>query len=313
MYEAINILIFIVSLAFLIKGADIITRYASRLAKLWGVSELIIGITIVAISTSLPELAVSLISVIGAIGGIAVGTIIGSNIANIGLIVGISALASPLLMTRKFIKEGIVMLFFSIVTAALLLDGMFWYEGIILIIMLFGYLYYLIKSAKAGAPHKRISKAAEEKNHRLAIKYLLFCILGAVFIAIGAEVLVYSTINIATWLGISEVVIALIAIAIGTSLPEFATSVVAAIKRMRGISVGNIIGSNIFNVSILGLVSLFGPIPTEAIINNINIPIMLALSFLLVLFMRRGMKIDRTEAIVLFGIYLVFLVLQFAY
>ncbi len=313
MYEAMNILIFIVSLGILIKGADIITNYASRLAKLWGISELVIGITIVAISTSLPELAVSLISVLGSLGGIAVGTIIGSNIANIGLIVGISALASPLLVTRKFIREGIVMLFFSIVTAALLLDGMFWYEGIILIIMLFGYLYYLVKSATSGASHKRTSRAAEEKKHRAVIKCLLFCALGAAFIAIGAEVLVYSTINIATWLGISEVVIALVAIAIGTSLPEFATSVVAALKKMRGISVGNIIGSNIFNVSILGLVALFGPIPTEAIINNINIPIMLVLSFLLILFMRKGMKIDRTEAIVLFGIYVVFLILQFAY
>jgi cation:H+ antiporter len=313
MYNAINILIFIVSLAILIKGADTITRYASRLAKLWGVSELVIGITIVAISTSLPELAVSLISVLGATGGIAVGTIIGSNIANIGLIVGISALASPLLIKRRFIKEGVVMIFFSIVTVALLLDGMFWYEGIVLIIMLLGYLYYLVKSVRPESGHERESKSEREKNHRLAIKCLLFCAVGAVFIAIGAEVLVYSTVNMAQWLGISETVIALIAIAIGTSLPEFATSVVAALKRMRGISVGNIIGSNIFNVSILGLVSLFGPVPTEAIINNINIPIMLALSFLLVLFMRKGMKIDRTEAVVLFGIYLLFLVLQFIY
>ena len=146
MFEAINILIFVVSLAFLIKGADIITDYASKLAKMWGVSELVIGLTVVAIATSLPELAVSLISVLGTTGGIAVGTIIGSNIANIGLIIGISALATPLLVNRKFIKEGIVMLFFSIVTASLLIDGMFWYEGCILIIMLFGYMYYLIKS-----------------------------------------------------------------------------------------------------------------------------------------------------------------------
>jgi cation:H+ antiporter len=313
MFEAINILIFVVSLGILIKGADIITNYASRLAKLWGISELVIGITIVAISTSLPELAVSLISVVGSMGGIAVGTIIGSNIANIGLIVGISALASPLLVTRKFIKEGIVMLFFSIVTVALLLDGMFWYEGTILILMLFGYLYYLVKSARVETRHRRERKSKREKDRRMAIKCLLFCAVGAAFIAIGAEVLVYSTTNIAAWLGISEVVIALIAIAIGTSLPEFATSVVAAIKRMRGISVGNIIGSNIFNVSILGLVALFGPVPTEAIINNINIPIMLALSFLLILFMRKGMRIDRTEAVVLFGIYLVFLVLQFTF
>ncbi len=312
MYNAINILIFVVSLGILIKGADMITNYASRLAKIWGVSELVIGITIVAISTSLPELAVSLISVIGSIGGIAVGTIIGSNIANIGLIVGISALASPLLVTRKFIREGIVMLFFCIVTAALLLDGMFWYEGTILILMLFGYLYYLVKSLDP-MHRRRMTKAQEEKRHRDVIKCLLFCAAGAVFIAIGAEVLVYSTTNIATWLGISEVVIALIAIAIGTSLPEFATSVVAALKKMRGISVGNIIGSNIFNVSILGLVSLFGPVPTSAPMNAINIPIMLSLGLLLILFMRKGMKIDRTEAVVLFGIYLVFLVLQFSY
>jgi len=310
MYEAINILIFVVSLAFLIKGADVITNYASKLAKIWGVSELVIGITIVAIATSLPELAVSLISVLGSTGGIAVGTIIGSNIANIGLIIGVSALATPLLISRKFIKEGMVMLFFSIVTVALLLDGMFWYEGSILIIMLFGYMYYLIKSTKAERHKKRFKLKNERKT---VMKYIVFCLIGATFIAIGAEVLVYSTINIATWLGISEVVIALVAIAIGTSLPEFATSVVAALKKMRGISVGNIVGSNIFNVAILGMVSLFGPIPAETIINNINLPIMLALSFLLLIFMRKDMKIDRTEAVVLFGIYLVFLYLQFTF
>jgi len=310
MFEAINILIFVVSLAFLIKGADIITNYASRLAKIWGISQLVIGITIVAFATSLPELAVSLISVLGATGGIAVGTIIGSNIANIGLVIGVSALATPLLISRKFIKEGIVMLFFSIVTAALLLDGMFWYEGSVLIIMLFGYMYYLIKSTRTER-HKKTFKLKSERKD--VMKYIIFCLVGALFIAIGAEVLVYSTINIATWLGISEVVIALVAIAIGTSLPEFATSVVAALKKMRGISVGNIIGSNIFNVSILGMVSLFGPIPAETIISNINIPIMLVLAFLLLIFMRKDMKIDRTEAIVLFGIYIVFLYLQFTF
>lgn len=305
MYEAINILIFVVSLAFLIKGADVVTEYASRLAKHWGISELIIGITIVAVSTSLPELAVSLISVMTGTGNIATGTIIGSNITNIALILGVSAIACPLLVKRRYIKEGVVTLFFSIVAAALLLDGMFWYEGTILIMMLFGYMYYLIKSVGGEmSSHKK-------KGDGNAAKYLFYCSLGAISIVIGADVLIFSTINIAHWLGISEVVIALIAVALGTSLPEFAASLVAAMKKMRGISVGNIIGSNIFNVSILGLVSLFGPIPPNAMINAIDIPMMLLLSLLLILFMKRDMRIDRGEAAVFLAIYALFIYIHF--
>jgi cation:H+ antiporter len=304
------VLLFVFGLFLMIKGSDWVTNFASRLAKLWNISELIIGITIVAMSTSLPELSVSLVSAITKTSKIAIGTIIGSNIANIGLIIGLSSIFAPLTTKYEFVKQEYVMLLFTIAVSIFLLGGMVWYEGLILLLGFILYMYYLIKKAKGTS---RLSLLKRWKKRENPLKYMILCIAGGIVVVVGAELIVYSTINIANSLSISELLIALIAIAIGTSLPELAVSITAAMKKMRGISVGNVTGSNIFNISILAMTSLLTKIPVTSLVITIDIPIMLILSLLLLIFVRTKWKISRREGFILLLIYFIFVVIQFTH
>jgi cation:H+ antiporter len=310
------LVLFVAGLILLIKGADWVSEYGSMLARALGVSELVIGITLVAIATSLPELAVSLVSAITQTAQIATGTIVGSNISNIGLIIGISALVAPLSTKRDFIREEYIMILFSVVAAIFLLDGMAWYEGIVIIAGLVIYMYRLTKRERG---HGMIKSAVGFVSARLGMKkripisHLLYCIFGGIIVIAGAELLIYSTISISEAIGVSELIISLIAIAVGTSLPELAVSLTAAIKGMRGISVGNIIGSNIFNLSILGMTSLFSVVPVTPLIVLADLPIMVMLAALLLAFTRTGWKISRTEGAALLIIYSVFVYLQFVF
>jgi cation:H+ antiporter len=299
------VLMFAAGLALMIKGADWITEYGSRLARKLGVSELVIGVTLVAMATSLPELAVSVISAISNAGQIATGTIVGSNIANIALILGLSALACPLVTDRAFLRQGLLTLCFSALVSLLLLGGMVWHEGMFIIICFFAYLAYAVKTRKEGSAGTRKNAG----NDRW--KYILFCIAGGLVVVGGGELLVASTVNIAQWLGVPEIIIAMIVIAVGTSLPELATSVAAAIKRMRGISLGNIIGSNVFNTAILGISSLFSAVPVTSHVVFLDLPLMLFVTALLMLFMKTGWKLSRTEGLALLAVYGVFIALQF--
>jgi len=306
--EFLYIFLFIAGLVLLLKGADVITDYASRIARALGISEMVIGITLVAVATSLPELAVCVTSAFSGIAIIASGTIIGSNIANIGLVLGISALAAPFVLKAEFLRQGYIMLVFSFLFAFLLLGGMFWFEGMILIVLIIIYMVWLVKFKKREAGLK--PKKSKEAIHK--VKYIIFCIVGGAAVVLGGNFIVTSTVQIARWVGISEMVISLIIIAVGTSLPELATSVVAARKKMRGISLGNIIGSNIFNIMILGISSLIVASPTTTSLMLVNIPIMLILSILLVFFIKnKDMRISKKEGIAFLLIYVIFIALQF--
>lgn len=306
--EWISIVFFIAGLFFIIKGADWITEYGSRIAKKLGISELLIGLTLVAMATSLPELAVSLMSVFSGSGGIATGTIIGSNISNIALILGISALAYPLVSDRKFMNQAFATLGFSVLAAVFLLDGMTWVEGLTIIVFFIGYLIYSIKhSGEVGEKFSRSKRLGKESIP----KYMVYIIVSGLFVVLGANLMITSTVTIAGWLGISEVVISIIIIAIGTSLPEMATSVTAARKRMHGLSLGNIIGSNVFNIAILGISSLVATIPVTAHLITIDLPIMIATVALLMLLMWKGRNLSRKEGAILILVYILFLVSQF--
>ncbi len=313
MMEAAYLVLFALGFVLLVKGADMVTDHSASIARRFGISQLVIGITLVAFSTSLPELAVSLTSVLFKVSDIAVGTIVGSNIANIGLIIGLSALAAPLFVRKDFLREGCITMTFSLALTLLLLSGMVWYTGLFLILGLFAYMWYLLrkKPVKRGFRHKHedfLDRITQRKN----IIHLTFTLIGAGMVILGAYVLVRSTINIAQWLGVPEFVISLIAVAVGTSLPELVTSFVAALKKMRGISVGNIIGSNIFNISILGMASLFAPISAVSGIVLTDLAIMLFVTALLLVFMRTGWKISRKEGTILLLVYAFFLYIQFA-
>ncbi len=304
-------LLFVFGIILLTKGADWVTEYASKLAREMGISEFVIGITLVAVATSLPELSVSIISAFTGVVNIATGTIIGSNVSNICLIIGVSALIAPLATYHEYMKEGFVMLLFSILSAFLILDGLIWYEGMALIGVLILYIILLSKKQEKPSIAERISRHMKRKARNRKIKYSVFSIAGGLLVVFGAKLLIDSTIFIAGSLGISEFIIAIIVIAIGTSLPEFATSITAVRKGLRGIAIGNIIGSNIFNLSILGLSSLVSVIPVTAHIITIDLPIMLVVSALLLLFIRTKWNISRIEGAFLLGFYAVFVALQF--
>ena len=301
--------LFIAGLVCLVKGSDFVTTHASAIAKASGISPLVVGMTIVAVSTSLPELAVSLISVFFRTSDIATGTIIGSNIANICLIVGLSALLYPVKTKSSFIKEGFFTLLFTLLIVVFLLDGMIYTEGIVILAGFFVYMYYLISEKRKGEIKKRT--ASGKRRTKKIIKHIFFSVAGGFVVVVGAEVVIHSTINIADVMGVSEMLIALIAIAVGTSLPELAVSFTAAWKKMGGISLGNILGSNIFNIAILAMVSLFSSVPVKPFTIFVNLPIMLISTALLMLFIRTGWEISRTEGGILIMIYLLFLISQF--
>lgn len=299
-----NIALFILGIVFLLKGADTVTEYASRIAKRLGVSELVIGITFVAMATSLPELAVSLISVFNS-AEIATGTIIGSNISNILLILGVSALLIPMTAGREFLKQEYFVLLFSIVLAVLLVGGMQWYKGLILIVMFAAYMYHILKKRGSSGLKRRLPGKTES-----ILRNFIISITGALFVVLGAKLLVDSTIGIARGIGISEMVIAITVIAIGTSLPELATSVTAAYKRMRGIAIGNIIGSNIFNITILGITSLIGTVPVTDHVILIDLPIMLLATLLLLAAIKFRGRLSRPMGGVFVALFITFIALQ---
>jgi cation:H+ antiporter len=311
--DIFSFFVFIAGLVFLIKGADIVTNHSSLIARKYRVSGLVIGITLVAFSTSLPELAVSLVSAILGTVSIATGTIIGSNIANIGLIMGISTLVISLKEEKRYFYEAPFLVLSTILVSILLIIGLVWWGGLIIIITTILYMRRVIKKRKMGFGHKGKRLTEKERDGIRTPKQLGFTFLGAAIIIIGANMLVFSTINIATSLGVSELVVSMIMVAIGTSLPELATSFVAAVKRMGGISIGNIIGSNIFNITILGATSLIAPIPVNWHIVFVDIPIMILITLVFLVFIRTRWRISKPEGIVLLSLYGFFLISQFIF
>jgi len=304
----IDVLVFIAGLVLIIKGADWVTDYASRLAKKLGVSELVIGLTVVATATSLPELGVSLVSAFSGVSQIATGTIIGSNITNIALILGVSALAYPLATGRSFLRQGLATMGFSLLVAFLLMGGMAWQEGMVILVLFVAYLAYVIRNRKEEKSEISLPKVMAKGNKWL---YLAASLLGGIVVVVGAQLMVSSTVNLAQLLGVPEMLIAIIIIAMGTSLPELVTSVTAAVKRMRGISLGNIIGTNIFNIAVLAIASLVSAVPVTSHVLLIDVPVMLLVTALLLVFMKSRWELSRKEGVTLLAVYALFIGLQF--
>jgi len=314
----IIVLKFIFGLIFLVFGAELLVRGASRLATFLGISPLIIGLTVVAFGTSTPELAVSLISSLRGAPDIALGNVVGSNIFNILFILGISATIRPLFISVQLIRLDVPLMI--LVSVLLFLFGMngviSQLEGGILFLGLIGYLIFLFFESKkeklltqdlfTGKPHDR-----ERGLISQWLKNLGFVFIGFILLILGSQFLISSAVVIAQKLGISELVIGLTIIAAGTSLPEVATSVMASIKGEQDIAVGNIVGSNIFNIlAVLGLSGLVssGGIQVSSAALRFDIPVMLAISVAcLPIFFTDG-KISRWEGLLFFGYYLAYLV-----
>jgi cation:H+ antiporter len=308
MQIAIDILLFAAGLVLLLKGAAIFTKNASKIAKSLGVSDIVIGLTLVAFTTSLPELSVSVMSVLRGSSGIAMGNVIGSNIANIGLVLGAAALLTPGLRARKpELRQGYIMLAVTLVAVLFIVDGLSLVKGAILVSMLIIYLYYLLKD-------KSLHESIVEKImvRESFPKSLAFCALGGAGVLIGAEFLITASLSVARAFSISDTVIGLTMIAVGTSLPELATSITAARKKLHGIALGNIIGSNIFNLlMVLGASAMVGTIVVESTLLIYSLPMMLLLAVLLVLFMKTENSLGRLDGLALLIIYGFFIYLRF--
>ncbi len=308
-------LLFAAGLILLIKGADIVVKYASRTARLLGVSNFMIGLTLVAFSTTLPELSVSLMSAFSGVVDIAVGTTLGSIIANSALILALAAVFVPLTTNRDILTLNYILLISLLILSLLLIDGLVWYEGLVLIILFSIYMGSMIKNGKERGEKEKIK--TQYSKGRIT-KYAVFTIFGGGLVVVGARFLIDSTVNISTFLGVPEILIAIIAIAIGTSLPELAVAMTAAFKKIVGISIGDILGANMFNIMVLGATSLVSTIPVTAKILTIVIPIMLLVNVLLLLFMSTKIRfvskkwqLSRAEGLILLAIYAIFVALQF--
>jgi cation:H+ antiporter len=283
-----TVLLFVFGLVFLIIGAEILVRGASRIAQKMGIPPLIVGLTVVAFGTSAPELAVSIKSALSAQTDIAVGNIIGSNIFNILFILGLSALIIPLRVSQQLIRLDVpLMIGLSAIVLLFSLDhNISRANGLILVIGLVVYLVYLFYQGQKENADTATEKASEISKDDGQIQSSWTVNIGLVLgglllLVIGSRWLVDSAVIFAQFLGVNELIIGLTIVSAGTSLPEVVTSIIAAVRGERDIAVGNIVGSNIFNImAVLGLTSIIAPAGIE--VSNaaigFDLPVMIAVA-----------------------------------
>ncbi|OQK16084.1 sodium:calcium antiporter [Methyloprofundus sedimenti] len=322
--DNLTLVLFVLGLVFLVGGAEALVRGSSRLAATFGVSPLVVGLTVVAFGTSAPELAVSVRSaLIGQAGAnIAIGNVVGSNIANVLLILGIAALVAPLVVSQRLIRrDAPFMIGVSILLYIFALDGSInRVEGLTLFIMVLTYTGHVIRSSRRENAVIQAEYAAEFRQTKNTLfKDIILIVLGLVLLVLGSQWLVDSAVSIAHALAVSDLVIGLTVVAVGTSLPELATSIVASFRGETDIAVGNVVGSNLFNIlCVIGLSALVAPdgvlVATEAL--AFDIPAMIAVAMLCLPVFFTGYLISRWEGLVFLGYYLVYmlwLVLNSAY
>lgn len=305
----ITVLLLILSLVALYFGADWLVRGSSSLALRAHISPLVVGLTVVAFGTSSPELVVSLNATLSGQGDIAAGNVIGSNIFNIAFILGLSAIVYPLQAKVQLFKVDIpVMLVASVLFTVLFWDGVFG--------RIEGGLFFAGILAYTGLSlyHSRKKNEASDTNDGSGMKVLKhwtfdigLIVVGLAILVFASDLLVKQAVFIAQAVGISEAVTGLTIVAAGTSMPELATSIVAATKKQSDIAIGNIVGSNIFNIlAIMGLSALVHPI-TALQVNHVDLLIMLAVSILLLPLVRTGFRIVRREGVLLVLIYVAYM------
>lgn len=310
--------LFPVGLALLIFGAELLVRGASRMAAWAGISPLVIGLTVVAFGTSAPELAINVQSSLAGQPDIAIGNVVGSNIANVLLILGLSAAIAPLMVQQQVVRQDVpLMIGVSVVTYLFALDGLIsTFEGFILFGALLFYVWFLIRQSRTESPdvakeYEQEFASHEQKNLRGWLLNLALVVIGLGLLVVGARWMVDSAVEVARWLAVDELVIGLTVVAVGTSLPELATSVVAAIKGERDIAVGNVVGSNIFNLmSVLGLSAIIVPIgiPVSQAALSFDIPVMIVVALASFPIFLTGGKIYRWEGFLFVGYYVAYTV-----
>jgi cation:H+ antiporter len=299
----ISLLYLIIGVAFLFFGADWLVKSAIFFANRLKISSLVIGLTVVAFGTSLPELIISLKAVLTDASHIAIGNIVGSNIANVGLVLGIASLIFPITIHFSRIKRDLyIYLFVCIIFIIFLFDGVISRtEGIILFTGLILYTWSCIKYKREQDVGSVISVGGTGR----ALMLFIFGLLG---LYIGADVFIKGAVELAKIIGVSEVVIGMSVVALGTSLPELSTSVVASFHKEHGISVGNIIGSNLFNIlSVIGIVGIVKPIVSPSEIMTFEIPIMVVFGIVLIPLALVKQPFSRIYSFLLVAAYFIFI------
>lgn len=299
------VLFLIIGIIFLLIGGDMLVNSSTALAKKLNVSPFLIGITVVSFGTSAPELLVSLNAAVMGSAGIAIGNVIGSNIANIALVLGLTILIRPINVdSKKYLFAWLVMFVSSIMFFAFSLDGVIdFIDGLFFISGLMFFITLSIRYRNSSIEEDEIEEITDTKM------IPVYFILGAAGLYFGSEFLVTNSVIVAKYFGISEFVIGITIVALGTSLPELVTSVIAILKGHSSISIGNLIGSNIFNVfAVLGITSLVQPLNSDRSILTSDLPVMLGITLLLGFFLFITHRLRRTEGLLLISIYLIYVV-----
>lgn len=309
-----TIVLLVIGLVCLVGGAELLVRGAAAIASRLGISPIVIGLTVVAFGTSAPELAVSVNASLGGKSDVAFGNVVGSNIVNILLILGLSATVGALAVTQRIVRLDVpILIGVSFVALLMGIDKKFSrIDGIILVAAAIVYTVWLIRTSRADgkeidAEYTEAIDILEEGVVKLPLlTQVLFVLGGLVVLVLGSQLLVNSATKIAESFGVSELVIGLTIVAIGTSLPELATSVMASIRGERDIAVGNVIGSNLFNIMLVlgvsSVVSSNGVAVQESAI-RLDIPVMIGATIALLPICWNGFQIKRWEGFVLAGFY----------
>lgn len=306
-----NVLFIVGGLLLLIAGGNWLLKAAVDLSLKLNIPKIVIGMTVVSFATSAPELIVSVNAALDGFPDLALGNVVGSNIANLGLVLAITILLSPIDVNRNFYTTDwpVMMLASLLFFFFIYFDGEIQqYEGIIMVTCLFLFLVYLLKFQK-----KAVIDEEEEVTAALPLyKTVLFLGIGGASLWGGSELLINGAVGMATTFGVSERIIAITIVSIGTSIPELAASVIAVMKKEKAISLGNLIGSNIFNIlAVLGITSIITPIAVvdQGLLTN-DIFWMLGISFIILpmVFIPKGLRLGWRDGILLIGLYVAFIV-----
>ena len=314
---ALTIVALVVGIACLVGGAELLVKGAATIASKFGIAPVVIGLTVVAFGTSAPELAVSVSAAFGGNADVAFGNVVGSNIGNILLILGASAVVGGLAVQQRIIRFDIPLLIVvSVVALVMSLDNnISRVDGVILFSGVIAYVAWLVRETRAERADiadeyaQSVDSLEGASAERPIWINAALVVVGLIVLVIGSQLLVNASTDIAESAGISDLVIGLTVVAIGTSLPELATSILAALRGQRDIAVGNVIGSNLFNLmSVLGLTAVVSSdgIPVSDASLRLDFPVMLAATVVLVPIVWNGFRIRRWEGLVLIGFYVAY-------
>ena len=301
----------VVGLLLLIKGGDWLLKSSVSLSLNLSIPKAVIGMTVVSFATSAPELIVSIQSALAGYSDIALGNVVGSNIANLAFVLAITILITPIAVPKSFFKTDwpMMMLTTLLFIGMIVFDGtLSSVEGFIMVLILIAFLYYLLKGQGVSEVTEVASEEFKLLNSFQTIQYL---IAGGFALWLGSETLVRGAVSLASLMGVSERVISISIISVGTSIPELSASIIAIIRKEKAISLGNLIGSNVFNnLAVMGITSMIQPISVQdpnIITNDLVWMFAISLLVLLMVFIPRDSRLNRFNGVVLLGLYLYFI------